>query len=151
MRMKWHLVAAALSVLAGPVLADWAHRQGNGVAVAQYDAGRYTVMMRCSRGQGIELSLMDEELRGNEFRGVGSLMVWVTLPDGRTDRWPVTPVYQEGPALSGMLVVSDFNLEFFRNGSSFEIDSPQTRTTFAKGNLRGSGAARLAILEQCGI
>lgn len=145
------VLAVALATAATTAFADWTHRQGNGVARALYDAGRYTVMLSCSRGSGLEISLLDEELRGNQYAGVRSLMVWITLPDGRTDRWPVAPVWQEDSALSGNLVVSDFNLEFFRNGVRFEVDSPQTRQTFAAGNMTGSGAARLAFLEQCGI
>ena len=150
MKMLKSLTAVAC-IAATPVMADWTFQQGNGRAIVQYDAGRYGVMLTCNRGSGLELSLLDSELRGNEYKGVRSLMVWVTWPDGRTDRWPITPVWQEGGALSGDLIVSDVNLEFFRNGVSFEVDSPQIRKTFATGNMRGSGAARLAIKEQCGI
>lgn len=149
--MRFLSLALAATLLGTSAAADWTHRQGNGRASAIYDAGRYTVMITCSRGSGLEFSILDDELRGNEYEGVDSLMVWVTLPDGRTDRWPITPVWQEDGALSGDLIVSDFNLEFFRNGTRFEVDSPQTRKVFAKGNMKGSGAARLAILEQCGI
>ncbi|EKE43709.1 hypothetical protein OCGS_2043 [Oceaniovalibus guishaninsula JLT2003] len=115
------------------------------------DAGRYTVVMTCSRGRGIELSVLDSAARGDEFAEVDSLMVWITLPDGRTDRVSISPVWQEGAALSGAFVPNGVTMDFFRNGIRFEVDSPQTRTTFAATDMKGSGAARLAFLEQCGI
>ncbi|UWQ20808.1 hypothetical protein [Jannaschia sp. W003] len=141
---------AAATLLVTPAAAEWQTVQSDGKARAVYQDGRYEVWIHCRRGAGMELWLRDLTLSGNEFPGVASLMMWVTLPDGRTDRWPVR-VVQEGPGVSGPLVVSGQNLELFRNASRFELDSPQTRRTFLAGDMRGTGAARLAFLERCGI
>ncbi|SMX41587.1 hypothetical protein [Actibacterium lipolyticum] len=139
-----------LLLIASPSFADWKTVQSNGKARAVYQSGNYEVWIHCRRGQGLELWLRDLTLSGRDFQNVRSLMMWVKLPDGRTDRWPVT-VVQEGAGISGALLVSDFNLEFFRNAQSFELDSPQTRQVFLSGDMRGTGAARLAFLEQCGL
>ncbi len=146
--MMRFLAAAAAVMLAAPAQADWQTEQREGYARASYAQGDYEVWISCRPGRGFELSLLDRTLSGRDFQGVQSLMMWVKLPDGRTDRWPVE-VMQEGPSMSGRLVVSDFNLEFFRNAASFELDSPQTRQMFLSGNANGTGAARLAFLERC--
>lgn len=149
---RWGMAAMAAVLAAAPgASVAWDLRQGNGTAITSQDAGRYTVMLRCSRGRGAELSILDTTLRGDEYAGVESLMLWITLPDGRTDRVPIAPVYQEDAALSGALVPNGTTMEFFRNGTRLSIDSPQTRTTFVETGMSGTGAARLAFLEQCGI
>lgn len=141
---------AGVTLTSGPALA-WEFRQGNGMAQATQQDGRYMVMLRCNRGQNLELSISDSQRRGDEFRGVSSLMVWIQMPDGRTDRVSISPVYQEGGVLSGQFIPNGVTMDFFRNGTKFEVDSPQTRTMFISTDMRGTGAARLAILEQCGI
>ena len=148
--LRLFLGAVGLTCLVSPAFAAWQTVQSDGRARAVYQQGNYELWIYCRRGQDMELWLQDRSLNGAEFQGVDSLMMWVKLPDGRTDRWPVR-VVQEGPGISGPLVVSDFNLEFFRNAESFELDSPQTRKVFMAGDMRGTGAARLAFLEQCGI
>lgn len=140
----------ALLLAATPAAAAWETTQSEGFASTSYRGDRYRAEISCNRGGGLQLGLFDESLRGDAFDGVRSLMVWLTLPDGRTDRWPVD-VAHEGPKLSGELIVSDFNLDFFRYGQRFVIDSPQTRTVFLEGDMRGTGAARLAFLERCGL
>ncbi|MEM9011949.1 MAG: hypothetical protein AAGE18_12030 [Pseudomonadota bacterium] len=141
-------VLAAL-LIATPAAA-WDTQQRSGFASASHRVGGYEITISCRRDRGFELALSDPSLSASEFEGVTGLMMWVTLPDGRTDRWSVD-VVQEGPVLSGPLYVSDFNLEFFRNGTSFRLDAPLTRKVFMEGDMRGTGAARLAFLEQCGI
>ena len=140
----------AFLLLASPSMADWKTVQSPGKARAVYQSGKYELWIHCRRGQGFQLWLSDLTLNGSDFQGVRSLMMWVKLADGRTDRWPVE-VVKENAGISGELVVSDFNLEFFRNAQSFELDSPQTRQIFLSGDMRGTGAARLAFLEQCGL
>jgi hypothetical protein len=145
-----HLRFLLLLLVATPAAAAWETRQSEGFASTSYQGDRYRAEISCNRGRGLELRLFDESHRGDAFDGVRGLMVWVTLPDGRTDRWPVD-VVQEGPALAGELIVSDFNLDFFRSGERFVIDSPLTRTVFLEGDMRGTGAARLAFIERCGV
>ncbi len=150
-RRRLLLPALAAAVLAAaPASAEWVHRQSDGFARADYDGGRYDVQLSCRKGRGFEFTVSDETLRGDEMEGVTGVMMWVTLPDGRTDRWPID-VAMEGPSLSGTPLLSDFSLEFFRNGVSFRVDAPRTGTVFVEGDLRGSGAARLAFRERCGL
>ena len=58
----------------------------------------------------------------------------------------------EGPSISGAFYVSDVVLEQFRNGRGMTIDLPleQGRDLMTT-DMRGTGAARLAILERCGL
>lgn len=77
-------------------------------------------------------------------------MMWVRAPDGRNARWPFS-VTRDGPSLTGALIVSDFTLDFFKNGQSFELDAPVARIDFLQGDMIGTGAARLAFEEQCGF
>ncbi|MEO1492979.1 MAG: hypothetical protein AAFV19_12575 [Pseudomonadota bacterium] len=146
--MRFALSFAAALLAATPATAEWVTRQSDGFAQTRFTDGRYTLEISCRSGRGFELVLKDPSLQG--FDDVKGLMLWLTLPDGRTDRWPVD-VTPEGPALSGVLYVSDFNLEFFRNGRSFQLDAPLTGEVFLKGNMKGTGAARLAFLERCGV
>ena len=148
LRLAVATAALALVPVSG---AAWDLRQGNGTAVTKQEAGRYTVMLNCSRGRGAEISVLDTTLRGDAFAGVQSLMVWIELPDGRTDRVPIIPVWQEGAALSGEFVPNGWTMDFFRNGVRLKVDSPGTRQTFVSTDMSGTGAARLAFLEQCGI
>ncbi|PRY26020.1 hypothetical protein CLV78_101113 [Aliiruegeria haliotis] len=134
----------------GPASAAWDLQQGSGAATTRFDGGRYDLQLSCRKGRGLELTLTDGTGRGDTFRDVRGLMLWFTMPDGRTDRWPVD-VGASGATLSGRVVVSDFNLDFFRHGKGFRLDAPQTGTVFMEGDMKGTGAARLAFLEQCGI
>lgn len=147
--MRFLLFSAAL-LAATPAAAAWETRQSDDFASTTYDGDRYEAKIFCRRGSGLELNVFDKTLSGDEMQDVRALMVWLTLPDGRTDRWPLD-VRQEGPVLSGSLIVSDFNLDFFHNGQQFRIDAPGTGTVFLEGDMRGTGAARLAFLERCGI
>ncbi len=139
-----------ICLFAAPASAEWQTLQSEHQAAALYRSAPYALDIRCRRGEGFALRLRDLTASGNAFGGVDSLMMWVTLPDGRTDRWPVY-VVRDGAGLSGALAVSEFNLDFFRNARSFELDSPQTREVFLAGDMAGTGAARLAFLERCGL
>lgn len=144
------LALLMVGLLPAAAQAAWSLQQGQNRATTTYSDGRYQLTLTCERGRGLEMTLVDATQRGDTFGGLRAVMFWFTLPDGRTDRWPVD-VSVEGPSLSGQVVVSDFNLEFFRQGQSFQLDAPQTGTVFLEGNMNGTGAARLAFLERCGI
>ena len=147
-----HLIAAALLALPTPALADWSWEQRPGFAKARTVSGNYILELSCRQGdQALEMSIFDQTLRGDAFPGLRSVMMWITLPDGRTHRQAVD-VFQEDASISGIYYVSDFTLDFFRNGRSYEVDIP-TRggEKLMQGNMKGSGAARLAFLEQCGL
>lgn len=132
-----------------PALAAWETQQSDGFAQASYAGERYHLTISCTSGS-LQLTLEDMISNGDQFDGVQNLMMWIKIPDGRTDRWPVS-VTRDGPSLTGALVVSDFNLGFFKNGKSFQLDAPVARIDFLKGDMIGTGAARLAFDEQCGV
>lgn len=144
-------LAAILMITAQPAHALWTLEQRNGFARTTSSGPGYTVEISCRRGARLQFTLRGvDAAAAREFRGVRALMMWITVPDGRTDRWPVD-VVQQGNSLTGELYVSDFQLNFFRQGKTFEIDAPGQRRQFLDGDMKGSGAARLAFLEQCGI
>lgn len=136
-------------LFATPAAAEWSLRQSDGFAKTTTGGPGYRLEIWCRRGQPLQLALT--ALGSNrDFRGVKGLMMWLTRPDGRTDRWPVD-VSPEGPALTGRLIVSEFNLDFFRYGQTFVLDAPGKGLVFMEGGMKGTGAARLAFKEQCGI
>ncbi|MEM7505972.1 MAG: hypothetical protein AAF415_04445 [Pseudomonadota bacterium] len=144
------LAVLAVCLVSSPALADWQLRQSDGFAEVQFSQDDYNLVMWCDPRHGLQMTLQNTKLTSAGFEGVSSLVLWLTLPDGRTDRWPVD-VTPEGPALSGRFTVSDFNLGFYKDGQNFQLDSPQTGKIFLKGGMKGTGAARLAFQEQCGI
>ena len=144
------LTALVVSLLlTTPAMADWTFRQKDGFAMTRTSGSGLVLELSCRRGQPLEL-LLDFQNSTRDLGGTKSLMLWLQMPDGRTDRWPVD-VVQEGPVLSGRLFVSDFNLDFFRSGKSFELTLGGSPDVLMRGNMKGTGAARLAFKEQCGI
>ena len=98
------LFLAALCLVAGPAAAQWSLEQRPGFAAARTGAPGYTLELSCRRGQPLMLTL---EAAGSDrdLVGVRGLMLWLTLPDGRTDRWSVE-VTKRGNRLTGPLTVS---------------------------------------------
>lgn len=147
--MKSIGLGLALTIAAtSPAAAEWTLRQSDGYAQTTTSGPGYRLEVWCRRGGPLDMTLVALNSTA-DFKGVQGLMLWLTRPDGRTDRWPVD-VIPEGPALSGQFSVSEFNLDFFRHGASFVLDAPATGKTFLEGGMKGTGAARLAFKEQCG-
>ena len=142
------LLASAMA--ASPALA-WDLRKEDHSAATTETVGDSAVTLRCWRGRdhlGFEL---DDLTGGGQHRGeIRNLMLWIKLPDGRTDRWPVG-VIAEGPVLSGAAIVSDFNLGFFANAESLEVTVANTGQLLFRSGMKGTGAARIAFKERCGI
>lgn len=149
MMIRILLFFLALFAVTTPAAAQWTLRQSDGYAKTTTGGPGYRLEILCSRGRPLEMSLIALG-SARDFKGVRGLMLWFTMPDGRTDRWPVD-VTPEGPTLTGRLRVSDFNLDFFRRGQSFQLTAPVQGLSFMEGGMKGTGAARLAFLEQCGI
>ena len=132
--------------------ADWIQTQTSGFARASTTSGNYELVLSCRRGDGnLGMTIFDKTLNGRVFQGLPGVMMWIKLADGRTHRQPVD-VLMEGPSVSGTFYVLDFVLNFFRNAESYVVDLPSRGgEALMSGNMRGSGAARLAFLEQCGL
>lgn len=131
-----------------PALAAWETHQSDGIAQTSYIGERYQLTISCTSRSNLELTLEDRNSSGDQYNGIQGLMMWVKIPDGRTDRWPVS-VTRDGSSLTGALFVSDFNLDFFQKGQSFRLDAPVTGFVFLEGDMIGTGAARFAFDEQC--
>lgn len=145
--MRFLIAAVIFTLCTGSVLA-WETQKGpDWVITTQVDDG-LTLTLSCRRGQGDHL---DFNLAGQDFSGISSVMLWVEYPDGRLGRRPID-VVPEGSSISGRFHVSDIVLEEFRNARSLEIDVPlQQGRDLMTTDMKGSGAARLAILERCGL
>jgi hypothetical protein len=146
------MLAFALFLTAQPATAQWSLNQGGGSALAETRGGGYTFQISCEAGRGNQIYLSIRSGSGGDpdLATAQSVMLWITLADGRTDRWSVD-VSGTARGIDGLHPVSDFNLEFFRNAVSMEVELYPQRKTLATLPMRGSGAARLAFLEQCEI
>lgn len=143
-------ILLASAMVASPALAWDLHKEANSVRT-QETIGDSAVALICHRGRDqLEFNLKDLT-GGNQNRGkITNVMLWVKLPDGRTDRWPVE-VSGEGPQLTGPAYVSDFNLGFFANAESLEVTEATTGELLFRSDMKGTGAARIAFKERCGI
>jgi len=149
-----------LLLTAQPASAAWETQQSAGFAQTRYTDERYQLTLSCRNNRSknhsndtineLTLTLNATSDSSTQLNGIESLMVWLTLPDGRTDRWPVE-VTQEGTMLTGTALVSDFSLYFFQHEQRFQLDAPVARVEFLEGDMMGTGAARLAFKEQCGF
>ncbi|CAM4290461.1 hypothetical protein VRRI112168_19250 [Vreelandella rituensis] len=150
MNIRFTIFTILLLSTAVPALAAWQTQQSDGVAQASYTGEVYLLTISCTRSSQLKLTLEDMSSSGDQLDGIHNLMMWITVPDGRTDRWPVR-VTRNGLSLIGTLHVSDFNLGFFQNAQRFQLDAPSAGVDFLEGDMIGTGAARLAFKEQCGI
>lgn len=144
------LSAATLGSAPLPAAAWEMFKGENSVSTFQ-QAGNYSVTISCTRGRDrLGFTISDLDQSGDGFDRIEAVMIWITLPDGRTDKWSII-VSPEGPALSGPIAFSSQTLDFFGNGASFGITTfPESRKIF-ESDMKGTGAARIAFRERCGI
>ncbi|KGJ01789.1 hypothetical protein SAMN04487972_1534 [Paracoccus halophilus] len=122
----------------------------NIVTTSQGD-GRYLLSLSCQRGDNhLNFDLFDQSLTGDELQGVEAVMMWIRAPDGRTDKWSVK-TYREGPNLTGRVAFSAQTLDFFRDAESLEVEDIFGRRVLFRSDMKGTGAARIAFSERCGI
>ena len=146
--MRSILLSGALALLTmfstAPARADWALSQGNGSAAMSQQAGPVKITFFCTRSRPDQLQISFDPWP-QPARGA---MIWITLPDGRNDRQPMD-VMARDRALSVTLMTSSLGLEHLQQAASlvFDIDNREIARTDAK----GTGAFRLAVLEQCGF
>lgn len=155
--MRTTFLAAALVLTPLSAAADWTlNKQASSVTTTESN-GQYSVSLTCHRGASGRLGLTISDLSqrglapdGGPLGEIGHLMLWIRLPDQRTDRWPVD-VTPEGPALSGVAFVSSFNLGFFGNAEHMLITEAASGRRLFESSMKGTGAARIAFSERCGI
>ncbi|MDP5306018.1 hypothetical protein [Paracoccus spongiarum] len=129
----------------------WELTKGPDHAATFTTDGDYLLSISCQRGRDhLEFGLNDRTLRGDGFEAVRAVMMWIKAPDGRTDKWSIE-VSQEGPSLTGRIAFSARTLDFFGNAESLEVEDIFGRRTLLRSDMKGTGAARIAFRERCGI
>lgn len=111
----------------------------------------------CSRGTG-RLSMMLTDLsKGADLsaplasiEASGSLMLTIQLPDGRTSRKPIASFNEQG-SVAAEIPAGSFDLEAFANGQSLILEDVGAARALFRSGMKGTGAARLAFSERCGI
>lgn len=113
--------------------------------------GDYLMSLSCRRGRGeVEFALNDDSLRGDAFIGVETLAMRVIAPDGGAETWSIA-VGMEGPSLTGPVRATAQMLDAFGNGESLTLEDPARRRVLFRSEMKGTGAARIAFRERCGI
>ena len=145
-------ISVTLSLIAQTAAAEWTWDQGGGSAMAETRKNGYIFRLSCEAGRGSEVYLGIRAGSGGDpdLATARTAMLWIKLPDGRIDRWPVS-VSGTRSGTGGRHPVTALNLDIFRNAVSMEVELYPQRKTLAVLDMRGSGAARLAFKEQCGI
>ena len=80
----------------------------------------------------------------------GSLLLMIKTPDARTVRNPISSFNEQG-SVAAEIPVNAFDLEAFANGQSMVLQDSATGRTLFQSGMKGTGAARLAFRERCGI
>lgn len=150
MTIRFIPLALALCIgLPSAAGAAWDLRQTSGLAVIEQTVGDVTVTFQC-------LGRVKNQLNVGLSRPGGwpevppAVMLWITLPDGRTDRQSMDAFGEDGQ-LSATLMTSDVVLENLRQAASLEFTIAGTGRTIVTTDARGTGAFRLAVQEQCGF
>ncbi|MCU9848031.1 hypothetical protein OEZ60_08430 [Defluviimonas sp. WL0024] len=148
--MKPTALVPAFLIAALPALA-WETEQTPDSARTWQSVSGLAAEFGCRRGQQGYLDFrLTDAAGGGRFAGIRSLMLWIELADGRTARYPVD-VAIAGPSLIGRFYVSAEILDHFQNGTAMIIDSALPRQEFLRTDMKGTGAARLAFRERCGL
>ena len=149
--MRYFIFAASMflpSVIAHPSVA-WTTLQGPTEVVVQHETPDYIIELKCSAARGNSIIFSIGITRGRTFGDVRSVMLWIEYTDGRLGRRPIT-VTNHGHVVSGDWIVSEEVLMEFQQGVSMEV-ALNGRNTILKTHMNGTGAARLAFKERCGI
>ncbi|MGP3699747.1 hypothetical protein [Rhodobacter sp. NSM] len=80
----------------------------------------------------------------------GGLMLWIELPDGRTSRDSFIGFNEQG-SISAEIPADHIHWDFFANGQRLWVQDTGSWETLFESGMKGTGAARLALLERCGI
>lgn len=140
--MRSIFLAGLLAVWSGGAAADWSLEQGGGIAAMQQRVGGQTITVSCRRGMADRLAVSFAPWRSPP----SSVMLWIQAPDGRMNRQAMDG-RPTGDGATYTLVTSSDVLSWVRNAAALEFSDPngwRIRT-----DARGTGAFRLAVLEQC--
>lgn len=151
---KLFLRVARIGTVAAAVLipataqAEWSLQKGPDWVVTQARDGAMLIDIRCSRAFAGRLTVT---VTGPKVQDVPGVMLWITLPDGRLARQPIDVSF-DGTGLGGTLTATSIVMDQFRQGTQLEIDMP-TRggEDLAVVDMTGTGAARIAMQERCGL
>lgn len=156
MRPYW-IVAIAMTFLAagGSVrAADWQSGESGQSAWAMISQGSSNLRLSCNRGQrDVHFLLTGGPFPGmkNVDDGTESMMMWISLPDGRSAKHPIDGhYYAPDRAFVGRFLVSDTVLGQFRNGTLLSLSAP-TGTEIASFGMKGTGKARGHFKQACGL
>ncbi|MEM0922787.1 MAG: hypothetical protein AAGI13_07050 [Pseudomonadota bacterium] len=143
------LVALTPFAFATPAQAAWELRQIPGLAVIEQVVEGTRVTFQCLGRQKDRLQVGFD--RGAEdMPATPAVMLWIEAPDGRTARHSMD-AFKEGPGLSATLLTSDIVLDQLRQAAALEFTIAGTGKRIVRTNAKGTGAFRLAVLEQCGF
>ncbi|MEL6205717.1 MAG: hypothetical protein AAFR47_10470 [Pseudomonadota bacterium] len=148
MRLILAALATALS-LSAPAHAAWDLRQASGIAVMEQTVGGVTVSFQCLGGVRNRLNVSFGRAGGFP-EPPRAVMLWIELPDGRTARHSMDSFGEDGQ-LSAELLTSDLVLQQIRQASGLSFTIAGTGREIVRTNAKGTGAFRLAVLEQCGF
>ncbi|TRW92758.1 hypothetical protein FNJ84_20910 [Paracoccus sp. M683] len=111
----------------------------------------------CSRGTGRVSMMLTDLSKGVDLsaplasiEASGSLMLTIRLPDGRTSSKPIASFNEQG-SVAAEVPTGSFDLEAFANGQSLLLEDVGTGKALFQSGMKGTGAARLAFRERCGI
>lgn len=152
--MRGLCITTALLLAASPVDA-WEHGKGQNTASATETAAGIRVSFSCQQGRndlGFSIGAVsgDDAIDDLRFARARNLMIWIRLPDRRTIKWSFA-ASPEGPHLTGVIAMSSYNLDFFGNAEHMEIEDNNTNDVLFTSDMKGTGAARIAFRERCGI
>ena len=164
MRFLLKNVLTSAAVLAGvlmfsvPALADWQSGSSQGQAWTQVRQDGLTFHLACNASLGPDLYMV---LSGTvpDYPGLAkvddqssALMIWVELPDGRTDRHPVDAHYVEADnAFVGSVQMSRAMLDRFGGGRRFYLTTPRFDEPLFITDMRGTAVSRDAFARGCGL
>lgn len=157
--------AAAIALTAGLFCAimtstptwAWEHGKSEDSAWARMDQDGIQLSFQCRRGTGRVSMVLSDLSQGADLsaplRSIdtsGALMLWIQLPDGRTSRDSFAGFNEQGSVVAE-IPANHINWEFFANGQQLTLQDTGTRRELFKSQMKGTGAARLAFKERCGI
>lgn len=143
------IFAASLILAAAPAKASWELRQANGIAVTEQTVGGVTISFQCLRAVPNRLNVSFGR-SGGWSDPPRAVMLWIVAPDGRMARHSMDSFGEDGQ-LSAELQTSSLVLEQLRQANALEFTVANTGEVIARTNASGTGAFRLAVLEQCGF
>ncbi|TRW97323.1 hypothetical protein FNJ84_07330 [Paracoccus sp. M683] len=128
---------------------DWIEKSPNQSDRAFHQAqdGEKTLMLGCfTGGRDLSFTLIGGKTPLHaSLHGQPALLVWITLADGRTGRYPVDTEY-----LGGGLLLGEEGKQFFAQGVSLTVRSTDAGAFFQTG-LRGSARAMQDFLTTSAI